>query len=143
MYAKNAEIRQFIERFAQLSANGTPEAMAAQFGEMFLAAGPQGAKCVRNEDFARMLPQRKHLFDRAGLKKTDLVAIEDSMLNARYAFVKTRWRFQFERSGGAVDDVFSDSIYLVDCGAEPWQIVLYLANQDILATLRQRGLLQS
>ena len=140
---QKTEVRQFMEKFAELSAGGTPEAMAAQFGETFLAAGQQGANCVLREDFARMLPQRKHLFDRAGLKKTELVSIEDSMLDARYAFVKTRWRFQFERNGGAVDDVFSDSIYLVDCGAEPWRIVLYLANQDILATLRQRGILQS
>ena len=139
---QKTEIRQFIERFAQLSASGTPEAMAAQFGETFLAAGPQGAQCVRKEDFARMLPKRKNLFDQAGLQKTELVAIEDSMLDARYAFVKTRWRFQFECKGQDSIGVVVNSTYIVDCGADPWQIVLYLAHQDIFSVLRERGILQ-
>ncbi len=133
-------VRAFIERFAELSAGGSPEEVAALFGETFLAAGAQGASCVKREDFARMLPQRKELFARMGWKKTELVTVEEAMLDARFALAKTQWRFQFEQSGGCMEDVLVASTFVVDCGAEPWRIVLYLAHQDIFATLRERGM---
>src|ERR1700741_4313260 len=117
MQQTDTGVRQFREGFGEVSAGGTPEAMAAQFGEMFLAAGPQGANCVRREDFARILPQRKELFDRLGLKKTELVAMEVSMLDARFALAKTRWRFEFERMGHDSIGVLVNSTYMLDCGA--------------------------
>ena len=135
-------VRQFLEKFAELNAGGTPANVALMFSDTFLAAGPQGTQCIRNEDFARALPKRKEVFDRAGLKKTNLVSVEESMLDGRYALAKTQWRFQFERAGLDSTDVLVNSTYIVDCGAEPWKIVMYLAHQDIFAVLRERGILQ-
>lgn len=142
MEKTTSKLRPFIERFAELSAGGTPELMAAQFGETFLAAGPHGAQCVRNEDFARMLPKRKEMFDRMGLKKTDLVAVEDTMLDTRYALVKTQWQFVFEPNGAEPASVLVHSSYLVDCAGEQCTIVLYLAHQDIMTVAKERGLLK-
>lgn len=142
MQQAETAVSRFVQRFAELNSKGTPEAAAGLFAATFLAAGPQGATCVRNEDFVRMLPKRKELFERAGWRKTELVAVEESMLGARYALAKTRWRFAFERSGGAGEDVMVESSFLVDCGVEPWRIVLYLAHQDIFVVLRERGMLK-
>jgi len=134
-------VRRFFENYVRANESGDMAKTAAQFAEEFLAAGPQGAKCVKAADFAVALPKRKELFQRLGSRATTLVALEEQALDARYALVKTRWRMEFEREGRAKEDVFVESTSLVDCGVEPFRIVLYLAHQDIMAVLRERGIL--
>ena len=37
-------------------------------------------------------------------------------------------------------DVMADSIYIVDTGTDPFKIVFYLASQDLMQILKERGI---
>ena len=49
---------------------------------------------------------------------------------------------RFARGQGEPQDVAVDSVYIVDRGAETFKIVFYLANQDIMLVLKERGIVQ-
>lgn len=133
-------IQRFFQTFSELSSSGDIPAIVAQFADPFLAAGPQGAKCVRAADFAPALPGRKQFFDNLGCQSTSLVSVEEIPLDARYVLAKTRWRMVIAPQQGESQEIFGDTAYLVDAGEKDFKILLYLASHDFMEELKQRGI---
>ena len=142
MSASESRVGRFFRSYARVSAGEDTTAMAAQFADVFMAAGPQGAQAVKAGDFALALPRRKQLFDRLGCRPAELVGFEEWPLDARYTMAKTRWRLSFVRGEEEVREVQVDSVFIVDGGGDDLRIVFYLANQDIFAVLKERGILE-
>jgi len=134
-------IERFFKSIEDKTARGDIPALAEDFAETFLAAGPYGAKIAQRSAFAQGLPERRQMFDRLGARPPRLASLEISSLDARYSMAKTRWQLTFAGDGYPAQDVLADSIYIVDTGEEPFQIVLYLTSQDLLAVLKERGIL--
>ena len=134
-------ISRFFQTFAQKSGEESIPAQVSLFADPFISADPHGTRCVRLEDFAAALPKRKMLFDRLGCRPAVLVNLEETQLDARYVLARTTWRFDFALANSAeVEHVLADSTYLVDTGE--FKIVMYMAHQDIMQVLRERGILQ-
>jgi hypothetical protein len=133
-------LEEFFRHFIRNAEESDVASEVAQFAASFLAAGPQGASCVRREDFAVVLPKRRQLFESAGLRSTEFVSMEAEALDARYSMARTRWKMRFE-SMPRMQEIVVDSTFVIDTGAQPFQIVLYLAHQDIMAILKERGIL--
>jgi hypothetical protein len=143
MNPNETAIGRFFELYVQKSSVDNIPALVSQFTDPFLSADPHGARCVRIGDFAAALPKRKLLFDRLGCKPAVLVNIEETQLDARYSLAKTTWRFDFVRADSPEhEEVLADSTFLVDTGEVEFKIVMYMAHQDIMQVLRDRGILQ-
>ena len=140
MHASEA-IERFFRIFESNSNQENVDASISQFADVFMAASPQGAQAVRVADFALALPRKKQLFDRLGCRSTELVSLRETRLDARYIMATTQWRMHFEPAGAQPQDVFAESVYIVDTGGDEPKIVFYLANQDLMQTLKERGLL--
>lgn len=139
-----ASAEQFFRAFEVNSAEGNMEAVVAQFAEVFMAAGPQGEKVVRASDFAAALPRRKQLFASLGCPAASLVSLRQTQLDKRYVMANAKWSFELGggQSAGRPEEVHVESTYIVNTAAEPFRIVFYLAHQDIVAILKERGMLQ-
>ena len=124
-------------------AAGNMPALLGLFANPFLAATPQGAKIVTAADFAEALPARKQLFDRMGWKSSSLVDVHSIPLSARYALLLTEWRMNFAAADSSRIELLVDSAFVVDTGTEAFKIILYLAGDDIMALLKERGTLQN
>ncbi len=140
MQPSNDAIETFFREFEQRSDRGDIPALLPQFADTFMAAGPQGAQCIRSADFALALPKRKQFFDSLGCRSTALVSLEHNRLDVRYVLAKTRWRMTFAHEDGELKEVLADSAYIVDTGTDTFKIVFYLAHQDIVQTLKDRGI---
>jgi hypothetical protein len=130
-------IETFFDEFARHTAEGNVPELAASYADVFLAGGPQGSKPVRASDFAIALPKRFQLFETMGCQSTELIALQENWLDARYVAVRTQWRLTFERPGTESLPVVVDSTNLIDAGAEPFRILVYLAHTDIMEVLKQ------
>ena len=128
----------FMQTFARNSAEGNGAELVAQFADSFLYAGPAGNKWVRAGDFALALPKRKQVFEQAGHRSTELIDAQEFWLGERYVLVRTRWRFAFELPPSAPYTLDTESSFLVDAGAEPFRILVYVAHQDIVEMMRER-----
>jgi hypothetical protein len=140
MQPSNDAIETFFREFEQRSDRGDIPALLPQFAETFMAAGPQGAQCIRAADFAVALPRRKQFFDSLGCRSTSLVSLDHNRLDARYVVAKTRWRMTFLQEG-TTREALADSTYIVDTSGESFKIVFYLAHQDHMTMLREHGIL--
>jgi len=136
----NSPIARFFDAFARQSSADNVQAQIAQFADVFLAAGPQGAKCVHSSDFAPALAKRTQLFNSLGCRSTALVSLEETPLDARYFLVRTRWQMNFSRPNTDPEQVLADSTFIVDTVSEEFRIVFYLAHQDIMQVLKDRGI---
>lgn len=135
-------VQDFFHLYNQHANQNEIDALVAQFAATFLVAGPQGASCVRSQDFALVLPKRKQLFDSLGCHSTELVRIEVDPLNERYCIARTGWKMLFANDGPS-KEIHVESTFMVDTRTDPFQIVLYLPHQDIMAVLAERGILKS
>ena len=141
MIQASEAIERFFRIFESNASSDNVDAAVSQFTDVFMAASPQGTQSVRASDFALALPKKKQLFDRLGCRSTALVSLRETRLDGRYVLASTQWRMTFERGQGEAQDVVAGSVYIVDTGGEAFKIVFYLANQDIMQVLKDRGLL--
>ena len=135
-------ITRFFHEFERRSDRGEFASLLLQFADTFMAASPQGARCVRVSDFALALLKRKAFFDELGCQSTQLVRIEEIPLNASYTLVRTRWRMTFLQAGEE-KEAMADSTFIVDRADQDFKIVFYLAQQDHVTMLKEQGILGS
>jgi hypothetical protein len=140
MEITKASVEHFLYDYARLTDEGNVPELTACFADTFLAGCPQGAKTVRANDFALALPKRYQVFAQMGCRKTELIRIDEQRLDARFVSARTRWRLTFERAEDQPLPIEVESTYLVDAGAEPFRILVYLAHDDIMEILKQNGI---
>lgn len=138
MQQPSQPIERFFRIFESNASSDNADAAVSQFADVFMAASPQGTQAVRAADFALALPKKKQLFDKLGCRSTTLVSLRETRLDARYVLASTQWRMTFVQ--GQAHDVVADSVYIVDTSAEAFKIVFYLASQDLMQVLKQRGI---
>jgi hypothetical protein len=143
MIKHETAVGRFFQLYAEKSSTDDIRALVSQFTDPFLSADPHGTHCVRVEDFAAALPKRKLLFDRLGCKPAVLVSLDETQLDARYVLAKTTWRFDFAGANSEEPvTVLADSTFLLDTCEEEFKVVMYMAHQNIIQVLRDRGILR-
>jgi hypothetical protein len=133
-------IEQFFRTFESDASSNDTAAQVSHFADVFMAVSPLGTEVVRVSDFALALPKKKHLFDKLGCRSTVLSSLRQTRLDARYVMANTQWRMTFSQNQHEPQDVTADSIYIVDTGTDPFKIVFYLASQDLMQILKERGI---
>src|ERR1700744_6274709 len=118
MLQNETPLARFFHNFEQQNASNDIPAQVAQFADTFMAASPQGAQCIRAEDFARALPKRVELVQSLGGQSTSLVSFSETKLDERFAMAETRWRMPFPREGEPAREALADSLYILDMGGE-------------------------
>jgi hypothetical protein len=133
-------IQRFFDEFTRRTNSPDASSQPSQFADVFLAAGLQGAKFVRVSDFAPAVEQRKQLFDKLGCQSTALVSLAETWLDGRYVLARTQWRMTFDSEHAGHEEIMVASTFLVDTGSDDYKILLYLAHQDIMQVLKDRGI---
>ncbi len=140
MHPPSEVIERFFRTFESHS-NSNVGATVSLFADVFMAASPQGAQTVRASDFAIAIPKKKQLFDSLGCRTTELVELSETRLDARYTMARTQWKMTFARPESDAEDVVAESVYILDMGGDEPKVVFYLASQDLMQVLKDRGLL--
>ena len=130
------EIEIFFRNFEKYSNLNDADGLASMFADSFLNADHSGTRVVQARDLRMFIPKRKQVFESIGYKSTKLVSVNQTKLDDRYILVRAEWRFEFDR-----DDVTVPSTYIVENSGGSLKIVFYLAHQNIMAVLKDRGLL--
>ena len=134
----------FLQLYAQRTSEDDISALVSLFADPFFSVDPNGTRCLRVDDFAAALPKKKLLFDRLGCKPAVLTSLQETQLDARYVLARTTWRFEFALANTEeTEEILADSTFLIDTGKDDFKIALYMAHQDIMQVLRDRGILQS
>ena len=141
MHLPSEAMERFFRTFESNTMSHDTDAAVSQFADVFMAASPSGAQAVRAGDFALALPKKKQLFDKLGCRSTQLVWLREQRLDVRYSLASTHWKMTFDQPEGQPQQVVVESVYIVDTSGDAPKIVFYLANQDLMQVLRERGIL--
>jgi len=141
MNCSSSPMERFFQPLQGDSSTSNVPTLVQHFADVFLAAGPQGAKSVSRNDFAHGLTKRKQLFESLGCQSTALVSVQETQLDARYVMARTQWQMTFARRERGPLNIFVDSVFIVDAGTDDFKIIFYLANQDIMLVLKDHGIL--
>ena len=111
MQQASARVRTFFDQYESSVAGSDATATAAQYGESFIFAGPQGNQAVRREDLVKVLPKRQDFFKSLGLRSSRVIGLEEASVDERCVLVKVQWRMQLGSDATAVSelDVFAIS----------------------------------
>ncbi len=138
---QTSAVEAFFHEFEAHSNSGDVTRAVSQFADPFLSADPSGSRVVPTAALAMAIPKRKQLFESLGRRSTTLVSLEQTRLDEHYVLAKTVWRMRFEPAGRAPVDVTVPSTYVVRTSDAVLTIVFYLNHADIMAVLRDRGLM--
>jgi hypothetical protein len=136
----SASVKAFFDQYELSIGAADPAAIAAQYGESFVFAGPQGTQAVKRDDFVRVLPKRQSFFSSAGLRSSTVVALEETRVDDGYLLVKVRWRLRFEPAAMSVSDVDVSAMYLLQQHTDGLRIVFQRDYDDLAKRVQELGL---
>jgi ketosteroid isomerase-like protein len=133
-------VKAFFDQYESNVRGSDPAAIAAQYGESFVFAGPQGAQAVRREDFVKVLPKRQAFVKSAGLRSSKVIALEEASVDERCVLVRAQWRMQFASAAAPVSDLDVFATYLLQQQADGLRIVFQLDHDDLTKRVQELGL---
>ena len=140
MQQASERVKAFFDQYESNLDGTDPAAIAAQYGESFVFAGPQGTQAVRRDDFVRVLPKRQGFFKSAGLRSSRVGALEEAGWDGRCVLVKAQWRMQFESAAAPVSDLDLFATYLLQQQPDGLRIVFQLDHDDFTKRVHELGL---
>ena len=141
MPISHADVASFFQKFAASSNSKDTPSEISHFADVFVAAGPSGSAVVKVEDFEKVLPKRRKLLEASGLIHTSLKSFDVTASTGRHVVVNNTWEMDFATQTHGSITIPVSATFTIDIVGESPKVVVYLAHQDILQILRDRGML--
>lgn len=135
-----AKAKQFFDEYQKANINFDVEQIAGCYAAVFMFADPKGVRCVKKEDFLKVLPRRKEFFSSLGLISSLIESTEAAELDSHYLSVKTVWKMRFRRSTGELIDCRNLATYILAASGDSFEIVFQLDHQDLMERTKELGL---
>jgi ketosteroid isomerase-like protein len=130
-------VKAFFDEYAANIAGSDPVAIAAQYGDSFVFAGPQGTQAVKRDDFVKVLPKRQAFVKSAGLRSSTVMALEEARVDNRCVLAKVQWRLQFESPAAPATALDLFATYLLQQQADGLRIVFQLDYDDLTKRVQE------
>jgi len=140
MQRASERVKAFFDQYESNIGGSDPAAIATQYGESFVFAGPQGAQAVKRDDFVKVLPKRQGFFKSVGLRSSRVVALEEASFDDRCVLVKAQWRMQFGSAPAPVSELDLCATYLLQQQPDGLRIVFQLDHDDLTKRVQELGL---
>lgn len=140
MSNENTGVKSFFSRYEAANAIFDVEQIADCYADVFMFGGPEGVRCLKKEDFLKVLPRRKEFFRSRGLVSSTIDSLTASKLDARYTLVKVVWNMRFERNAGEPVCSQNAASYVLSGENPLFQIVFQIDHQDLTKRVQELGL---
>jgi len=115
-------------------------AIRSAFAEEFIAAGPQGTSCGRNDDsFSATLKQAYEFYRGIGTKKMSVRRLHTTPIDDQHYMVRVYWRAEYERRDGKPVTIDFEVTYMLSTVSGEPKIFAFVAG-DEMAVYKQYGL---
>ncbi len=146
MQEQTTELRAFFDEYAARfneALDGSPdlEAIAAQYTQAFLAAGPSGVTPGQNDAaFVEMLGQLYQRYVAIGTKHMAIRDVAVTPIDAQHAMARVDYRASYVRpSDNEPIEIDFDVTYMIE-KQDQWRVFAFVAG-DEEGLLREHGLL--
>ena len=140
MQEVSERVKAFFDQY-ELNIGGSDlSTLAAQYGDAFVFAGPQGTQAVKRDDFVRVLPKRQGFFNSVGLRSSTVAALEETRVDDSWVLVKAQWRLKFEPTAMPAFDIDVSAMYLLQQCPDGLRIVFQRDYDDLTKRVQELGL---
>jgi hypothetical protein len=139
MTKENVEVEPFFSGYETANRAFDLEQIAACYADVFMFGGPEGAQCVKKEDFLKVLPRRKEFFRSLGLVSSNIHSLEATALDSKYTLVKVIWNMRFEGSASEPKYSKNAASYVLSRTDDRFQIIFQIDHQDLRKRVEELG----
>jgi hypothetical protein len=133
-------LSRFFERYAELSQDDEPAALAALYAPTFIVAGPQGSKAFENDArFVEWLHQVRDFNRQHGMRSLEVTAIQEIALSPRHSLARVTWGVRFDRTGDRLIEF--EIAYLLEQDGDRRTILSYVSRSDQEQEMKSLGLM--
>lgn len=136
----NQTAEAFFKSYERAISESDVSAIAAQYADNFMFAGPQGVQSVKKDDFLKVVPRRKEYFASIGLLDSKVTSVDEMSLDSKYLLVKTTWSMTFEKPTGVKERIKTLATYILERKNDTLMIVFQIDHQDLSAKVKELGL---
>lgn len=138
--SRQQKLREYFERYANVSLSPDPTRLSGFYDASFLVAGPKGGAAFNNDDSFLAWLRELHAFNvRTGLTSMTVNDIHEVPVGAGYSLVTVTWAATFQRTG-ATPIQFAISYFLREAESG-LKVAAYVSHEDQEDAMRARGLL--
>ena len=131
------DVEEFFREYEGYANGDDGEGASRQFAEVFMAADSEGGRVVPAAALSKAVAMKRKMLEGAGSHRTKLVSLEERPLGDWYVLVETEWVMEFEVG----KEVGLRSTFILFRSVDGLRIVFYLAYQDLVGVLSERGIL--
>jgi hypothetical protein len=116
------------------------DAIVASFADCFVAAGPGGVNCGKNDDsFRAALDQGFAFYKSIGTRKMSVRRVDVTPIDELHHMAKVHYRADYEKRGGEAVGIDFDVTYLLQTRDGVSRIFAFVAG-DEMGAYRRHGL---
>lgn len=114
---------------------------AAAFADCFIAAGPAGVQCGRNdEQFLATIPQGYEFYRSVGISSMNIVSTRRTDIDGLHVMVTVTWKCEYRNKEDVAGSMVFDVSYLLQMIKESCKIFAYITGDEPTA-LKEHGLI--
>jgi hypothetical protein len=141
MSPPSSVVRQFFDTYARSRTAFDIDAIALQYADAFMFAGPDGARVVDKPSVLAAAPKGQEWLKSLGHTSTDVLTLDESGLDRHYVLVHARFAWRFQKTSAEPRDVKVDSTFILYMDQGAPQIVFQHEPVDFQQALRASGVL--
>lgn len=137
------KIEEFFARYYEEGANSFDlDLVCSQYTAEFMAGGPNGVACGRNDQALRTaFSRRREFFQQIGFQRASILDIDATPLDEKYTMAKVHWHMTFEKQPGhPLEFKFYITYFLYDPGTGP-KVAFWISHDDEQRVMREAGLI--
>lgn len=132
-------LERFFSRYAELSRDLQPEALASLYAATFIVGGPEGSHAFTNDArFIEWLRQVADFNRQHGMRALTAVSIHEVTLSPPHTLATVTWGARFQKTGERLIEF--EISYLLEQAENEWRILSYISRSDQNADMAKEGL---
>jgi hypothetical protein len=132
---------EFFDGYARSRSVLDIELIASQYSDSFMLAGPNGVRVVQKVDVLAAFPKGEAFLKGLGHKSTELMSLDESLLDDHYVMARARFVWHFEKAPSPPIEVEVNATFILYMNQGALTIVFQHEHEDFQDALRTQGLL--
>jgi hypothetical protein len=141
MNTSSPATRDFFDRYATSRTTYDIDAIAAQYPDTFMSAGPNGARLAQQTAIVAGFPKGQAFLTSLGHESTAVVSLDETTIDDRYRLVRAVFVWRFRRPAMPAREATVESTFILYSNDDVTRIVFQHEHEDFQQVLRASGVL--
>jgi len=141
MNTATPDVLEFFDRYARSRTALDIDAIACQYPDSFMVAGPKGARIAEKSAVLAAFSKGQEFLRAVGHTSTTVVSLDETRLAPQYIHARVQFLWRFDKAPAPPIDVAVDSTFILYVNDGAATIVFQHEREEFQEALRASGVL--